>query len=79
MLRAATECVTGIFTFVDPVMCPEQQNKKEWSNLDDEFADVRGKKTGAKVSSHVAEVLRQVQNYGIPTGDWVGGDAWFGP
>jgi hypothetical protein len=27
---------------------------------------------------HVAEVLRQVENSGVPVGGWAGGDAWFG-
>ena len=29
MLRAAIKCVTGIFTFVDPVMCPENRRTRK--------------------------------------------------
>jgi hypothetical protein len=34
MLRDACECVTGIIMYVDPVMCPEQQNIKAFSDLE---------------------------------------------
>jgi hypothetical protein len=34
MLRDACKCVTGIIMYVDPVMCPEQQNIKTYSDLE---------------------------------------------
>jgi hypothetical protein len=72
MFRNGVECITGILAFQDPVQLPEQQAKKKYNAEPSSLPD------GTRIGAHTAEVLRQVEGAGVPTGGWVGGDAWFG-
>jgi hypothetical protein len=42
MLQDAAECVTGIMMYVDPVLCPEQQNFKEFYDEENTVPWVQG-------------------------------------
>ena len=72
MFRNGVECISGALMFQDVVQNPEMQAIKKFQ---DEPSSLPGNKP---ITAHTAEVLRQVEGAGIPTGGWVGGDSWFG-
>ena len=72
MLRDASECFSGILTYVDPVKVSELQARKEFG------LEVTSMPDKGDMPVHTAEVLRQVKNSGLTIDGWVGGDAWFG-
>ena len=72
MFRNGVDCMTGCLLYQDIVQLPEQQQRKNYHGVESHLPK------GEPVSSHTAEVLRQVEGAGIPEGGWVGGDAWFG-
>lgn len=75
MLRDTAEASTAIITYVDPVNLSEVQACKEFSR---DLSIMPNSASGEFHQVHVAEVLRQAKNAGIPNGGWVCGDAWFG-
>jgi len=72
MFRNGVECITGIFMYQDVVMAPDHQLEKKYAKA------VSSLPRKPQLSTHTAEVLRQVENAGVEEGGWVGGDAWFG-
>lgn len=79
-LRNGVECFTGILMFQDVVMGAEMQKKKQfyYSDAENMIREISNLPKKEEVSVHTSEVLRQVQGAGVPSGGWVGGDAWFG-
>jgi hypothetical protein len=51
MLRDAAECVTGIMMYVDPVLCPERQNFKEFHDEENIVPQVQGSSVPNGVST----------------------------
>ena len=74
MIRNAIECMTGMFSFQDPVEDLVSQRLKDFLQ-DDTDLHLPG---GGDLPIHTAEVLRQVEGAGLIIGGWVCGDAWFG-
>ena len=74
MIRNAIECMTGMFSFQDPVKDLVSQRLKDFLQ-DDTDLHLPG---GGNLPIHTAEVLRQVEGTGLIIGGWVCGDAWFG-
>jgi hypothetical protein len=73
LIRNSAETTTGAIIFEDPVMQPELQFQKTYSQ------DVSHMPDKQRVPAATAEVLRQVDGCQLERGkSWVGGDAWFG-
>lgn len=75
MLKDAAEATAGIMLHVDPVMLPEVQAQKEFSQ---EASVAPNAKSGDMHQPHIAETLRLTKESGIKRGGYTVGDAWFG-
>ena len=74
MLKDSAEAVTGVLIYTDPVMAPSVQDKKSFGDKKSQSPHLHNKVH----APHVAEVLRQAHYSNLRSGNWVGGDAWFG-
>ena len=63
MFHNSAECVIGILKYVDPVMVLEQQAQKQFSNEMSDMPDL------SIIKTHIAEVLRQVNNSDLISGE----------
>ena len=78
MLRNGVECICGMLVFQDVVQLPEHQSAKKYHGEESVLPNPANATRKKTISSHTAEVLRQVEGAGLEEGAWVGGDAWFG-
>jgi hypothetical protein len=72
MFRNSVEASTGILVYQIVVQQAEVMKQFEF------YGERSSLPNGAEILAHTAEVLRQAKGADVVSGEWVGGDAWFG-
>lgn len=71
MIRNSAECTSGVTRAHEVVENSCKMSEKDYVGIPSSFY-------GGLVPSHTSVVLRLAEKSGVPSGGWVGGDAWFG-